>query len=254
MKRKPRGYWTFERIKEVALKYETRGEFEKKNKVAYRKAMKQGWDIEICKHMKYICRPRGYWTFERVKEVALKCETRNEFIINHIGAYNAAIKGGYYNEINTHMIPQKSLIKRHVYLYEFSDNHVYVGLTWNMETRNKDHLGLNKRKYKTSVLKHIEKTKNIPHLILLTKIPIIEEDAIMLELKYIEKYKNDGWFLLNIKRGGSLGSKPIKWTKLKVKKEALKYSYRTEFKEKSNGAYYAARRLDILDELFPKNK
>ena len=44
-------------------------------------------------------------------------------------------------------------------------------------------------------------------------------------------------------------SKPVKWTKETISKEAKKYKTRSEFQTKSNGAYKAAWKLGILDEV-----
>jgi len=50
MDRKPNGYWTYERCKEEALKYMTRGEFAKESK-AYDIAWREKWLDKICSHM-----------------------------------------------------------------------------------------------------------------------------------------------------------------------------------------------------------
>jgi predicted GIY-YIG superfamily endonuclease len=45
-------YWTKEKCTEEALKYSGRKEFQLNSKVAYNKAIKNGWLDEICSHMK----------------------------------------------------------------------------------------------------------------------------------------------------------------------------------------------------------
>jgi hypothetical protein len=45
-----------------------------------------------------------------------------------------------------------------------------------------------------------------------------------------------------------------KWTEEKIREEAKKYSKRSDFFEKSEGAYIRAKGLNMLDELFPKKK
>ena len=52
LKIKPSGYWTKEKCHEEALKYNTRGEFQKKSSTAYVKSRKEKWLDEICIHMK----------------------------------------------------------------------------------------------------------------------------------------------------------------------------------------------------------
>jgi len=76
-------------------------------------------------------KPLNYWNKERCNEVALKCKTKTEFRINYGGAYKKARKNGWLDEICSHIIPQGNLFKRLVYVYEFSDNYTYIGITCN---------------------------------------------------------------------------------------------------------------------------
>ena len=120
------------------------------------------------------------------------------------GAYNMAKKLGIFDDICSHMKICGSLMLRCVYSYEFSDNHVYVGLTFNMKKRNAKHLSLNEIKL-TSVAKHMSETNLTPTLIKLTDyLPV--KVAQNLEDFYIKKYKKEGWLLLNKLKGGGLGS------------------------------------------------
>jgi hypothetical protein len=52
---------------------------------------------------------------------------------------------------------------------------------------------------------------------------------------------------LNISKGGELGGGNLKWTEELLKKEALKYNKRSDFKKYSRGAYESAREKKILD-------
>jgi predicted GIY-YIG superfamily endonuclease len=101
--RKPNGYWTKERCREEALKYKTRGEFDKNTNSSYQIALRNGWLDEICSHMIQKRKPVGYWTKERCQEEALKYKTRNEFQNNN-NAYQGARKNGCLDEICSHMI------------------------------------------------------------------------------------------------------------------------------------------------------
>ncbi|MCK9415214.1 hypothetical protein M0Q97_00985 [Candidatus Dojkabacteria bacterium] len=60
--------------------------------------------------------------------------------------------------------------------------------------------------------------------------------------KLFKNHPNDG-YNLNIKKNGY-------WTKNKLQEEVNKYINRTEFRKNNNGAYDAAIKKDILDELF----
>ncbi len=70
---KPRGYWTYERCKEEALKYNTIVEFKKKCISAFNIIEKNRWFDELCLHLsRFDRKPKGYWSYDRCKEVALK--------------------------------------------------------------------------------------------------------------------------------------------------------------------------------------
>lgn len=49
-------------------------------------------------------KPFGYWNKERVRREALKYTTRTEFAIKSCGAYTAALKKGWIDEVCSHMI------------------------------------------------------------------------------------------------------------------------------------------------------
>lgn len=54
-------------------------------------------------HMKQTIKPDGYWTKERCYQEALKYKTRMEFCKNSGGAYVAATRNGWLDEICSHM-------------------------------------------------------------------------------------------------------------------------------------------------------
>ena len=69
-------YWTFQRCKVEAKKYQSRVEFKKSATGAYSRALKDQWLNKICKHMtpaKELFKLKMIkWTFERCKTEALK--------------------------------------------------------------------------------------------------------------------------------------------------------------------------------------
>jgi len=99
-KRKPRGYWTIEKLKEEALKYKTKAEFRKANGSAYGIACNREDYKEIVVHMKDVL---IYWTFESLKEEALKYKTKGEFVQKNSAAYQAAHRRDDFNKICEHM-------------------------------------------------------------------------------------------------------------------------------------------------------
>ena len=239
--------WTKERCHEEALKYDTRRKFQDVNKSAYAMSIRNGWLDEVCSHMKYVqngmfVRSTEYWTKEHCHEASLRYEIRNDFRKgNHI-AYSIARKNEWLNEICTHMRVVGNLYKRCIYVYEFPDNHAYVGLTCNMKTRNISH------KEQGTVFKYSKITGLQPIYRQLTDY-VSTEEAKKLEEEFLKKYTNDKWSILNKNKTGGVGGGYVKWTKEKCKAEALKYKSRSEFADKSSGAYGSSLRNKWLDEL-----
>ena len=73
---------------------------------------------------------------------------------------------------------------------------------------------------------------------------------------YVQKFKKDGWNVLNkMKTGivsGSAGNLTRHWTYETCYEEAKKYKSRKEFCDNAHTAYDVARKNGWLDELFPK--
>lgn len=189
-------------------------------------------------------KPIGYWNYENCKEIALKCETRNEFHKNHYGAYKSAKRNGWLEDICSKMIKIGNLKKRIIYVYEFSDNHAYIGLTCDEKKRNNNHHSSD-----SPIQNHIEKTNLIPERKFLTNEYIDVEEAQKLEKFWINEYKKYGWKLLNKKKGGELGGNILIWTKEKCHEVALKCSTRKEFAKKYTSAYISSRKNKWLNEI-----
>jgi predicted GIY-YIG superfamily endonuclease len=76
-----------EELQKEALKYKTRKEFMLKNSKMYNVAKKRKIIKDICKHMIYLNKPNGYWTFEKCKEEALKYNSIKDFKKYSSGAH-----------------------------------------------------------------------------------------------------------------------------------------------------------------------
>lgn len=94
------GKWTIEKLMADALKYQTRGEWEKKSSGAYKVAMKRGIMDECCGHMTVL---RKSWTYEELKADALKYQTRKDWREKSGNAYHAAARRGILKECCAHM-------------------------------------------------------------------------------------------------------------------------------------------------------
>lgn len=187
---------------------------------------------------------KGYWTKENVRNEALKYNNRLDFYKKSSGAYDKAQKNGWLDEVCSHMKLNGNIYKRMIYVYEFEDGCAYVGLTYDLKNRNNHHLN-DKR---SSVYKHLN-GKNIKYKLIELTDFIEKNKAQELEKYFYLKYVKEGWNMLNASKTGALGGNTLKWTKDEIKKEALKYKSKSEFKLKSSSAYTAARKNKWLDDV-----
>lgn len=233
--KKLRNYWTEERCKEESLKYNNRKDFGEKSSRAYQLSLVNGW-LDSYVHLKVKSYTKKY-----CEEESKKYKTLKELIKNNFYLYNKILNNCWCDEMFLHMIPTGNLYKRCIYSYEFSDNHVYVGLTFNLNERNNNHMK------KGPVKKYMDETQNIPQLIKLTEY-INVEDAKNKEKEYLEKYIGNGWKVLNKSKTGGIGSCSGKWTKEKCVDEALKCKTRYEYFQ-SSSSYHFARKNGWIDEI-----
>ena len=240
-------YWTKEKCKEVALLCKYRNEFNKRYKVAYVISSRNGWLTEICSNMEYDnVTPPYFWTKEKCKEVASKYRSRSDFQRGDYNVYRRAYDNEWLDEICNHMVKIGNLYKRLIYVFEFSENSVYIGLTCDSDRRMNEHL-----MSKTSVYKHIKKTGLSPSYKELTEY-INSEEASVLEINYVEEYKKKGFNILNIVKAGGLGGSRIKWNYESCKEESSKYKNRTDFCRYKRKAYDLCVRNGWIDEFFEK--
>ena len=191
--------------------------------------------------------PNGYWTLERLKELAATCETRNEFRKKHNSAYMIARRDGHTEEIFAHMtVVVGNRRKRAIYAIEFKDNSVYIGLTCNYNERFNSHVVDSSNKHVKSKIEGNFYFCWVEFNEWFVPDAVLEE-----ENRILESYVSRGFKVLNINKtgsGASLGGRDLKWTKPMVMEVAAACDTRTEFIETYSGAYQAAVRNDYLDE------
>lgn len=180
-----------------------------------------------------------------IKKIALKYNGRKEFRLKDYTVYNYARKLNLLNEVCSHMEIKGHKYKRFVYAFEFSDNHVYVGITYDLSKRMNEHY-VNKE---SSVFKHISKTGLEPKFINVSKIPLDIEKAVLKEKEVLEYYESKGWEKLNRAKTGGVGGNFIKWTKGSLQEECLKHDSLKSLQRKGKGAYASAVKLGVLYDL-----
>ena len=134
---------------------------------------------------------------------------------------------------------------RCVYSYEFSDNYVYVGLTYNLHERQ-----IHRNSHLTdAVTRHIMETGLTPIRKQITDyIPV--QEARILEGEILKKYKENNWNILNSTSTGGIGSTILTWTKEKCIDAAKSCNSRTEFCEKYRGAYSSSVKNGWINDIY----
>lgn len=230
--------WTDDRIIQETRKYSNRVEFRKNNPYAHRLACEKGF-IEM------IPKQRRTWTEESVASEALKYTNRNMFRKGSSSAYNAARRMGILDMVCAHMVKVGSEYSRAIYMILFTEcNSFYVGLSCNVKRRVQEHLVDSSNRHLRIMM-----TRNEPYVVQVLTEYLNIYTACKKEGIYQQKYISKGLTCLNIMPTGGIGGNTLKWTRLKIMKEAMKYSTRTRFIKGSSGAYDAALRRGIIDEV-----
>ena len=189
--------WTKIAALAEARKYEIIQDFREQSYLAYNACHQNGWIKEATQHMVPQHRSR---TFEECQADAIKYKTRCEYKDGNYASYSCAQSHGWLDDVCKHMERVGDVYWRMVYVYEFKDGSAYVGLTCNYTRRKWQHLN----EEADPVYKHIAKGNTEYDLIELSGY-IPKDDAAKMEDDYITKYRNEGWHMLNTRRGGSLG-------------------------------------------------
>jgi len=239
--------WTKEMCQEIALEYSYRKEFSIKNKNAYYSARHNGWLDEICQHMIYKKVENGYWNnLENCRNEAIKYNTKTEFNKYSQEAYKFSRKNGWIDIICEHMTPVGNRYNKCIYSYEFSDNHVYVGLTYDIEIRSKSR----KKDKNDPVIKHMTESGLIPVRKQITDyIPV--DDAIKMEDFYLKKYVEEGWIALNRGKTGGIGSHSNVWNFNRLKKMLSKYSNINDVIKNDLELYEILEKSGWINSFFP---
>ena len=243
--RKPRGFWDDEEnLVKAALEYDSLTKFQQENQTAYVKALKKGKEFfdSITTHM---VKPRSVnpYSDQELEDIAKKYKTKKDFQKHDNGAYQVALRRGkdFWNKITSHMEHLGSLRERMVYGYFFpQSNSIYVGLTWNIEKRNEQHLVVDENEKQTTVGKYINETGEQPRLLKFTNY-ISPEEAQKKEEYYSNKFRNDGMVVLNRVKTGGLG-KGLKYTNEELRSLFAQINDYKDLYKKHSKIYKAAKR------------
>lgn len=250
-------YWNnYDICQTEAMKYSCSSEFEKGNSSAYHSARRNKWLKIFFPNKKKPGLPSKY-TYEKCKELALKCKSRTDFAKRYHQAWTISKDNLWIDDFtwlrNIHIFTDKIDT---VYSYEFNElNAVYIGRTIDIISRDKYHRGF--KKYvgsnKDSVYRFAKENNcDIPQVKILKNNITIEEGC-ELEDYYKNKYKKEGWKVLNKAQTGkgssSVGNTGIyRHTIEEFLEVAKKYTTRTQFARGDDTWYNYGRHKGWLDK------
>ena len=230
-----------------AKEYNSKSKFKKECGKEYRLLNKLGLFEKASEHMPKINRTDSRkWTYDKCREIAKKYTSKKDFSNGNRGAYRAASKYGWLEELTKDYETLGNKYKRCIYVFEFSDKSVYVGLTYDPKKRFWQH----HHERNSKVYAKINESNEEPVFKIITDF-LSYEVAGEKECETINSYKKDGWKILNERKGGSLGGlSSLKWDKEKCLEEAKKYKNVTSLYRNNNSCYMFAKKNGFLDELF----
>lgn len=193
------------------------------------------------------------YTNEEIKASATLYQHKNDWKHGHNHHYQSAIKRGkkFFNECTAHMTPAANPYAGDyvIYAFKFSDHRIYVGLTFKVDDRRKDHLRFG------PVCRHIQECPTYEFTILQDKITSPAE-AVAAEKKWIDYYRNEpGWTIMNDAPGGSLGAVKAlsrEWTIDELADVAGQFRTRKEWLLGNQAVYKRAKRMGVFEEVCRK--
>lgn len=240
-KEHPHNYWNKEHCTKELSKYTRKLEAKHGSPGAYNSAYTHGWLETIAPHLQ----SKTYWNrdkcFKEVREKGYK--NKKEFREGSPGCYGYAVKHGFLDELCEGMEVLGNYNLRKVYVFEFEDGYAYVGLTYNPNRRQWQHLN----EKDSPVFKHFQ-SKQQRFVFKVLSDWLIQKEAQAFEDKMINEYAYNGWNMLNSKKGGALGSaREWLYSLDELMEEGEKYNYRSEFRKGSPAKYAFAYEHGLLD-------
>jgi hypothetical protein len=167
-----------------------------------------------------------------------------DLIKNNQKLYVAAQIRGLLPKIKYKIGYLGSRYSRLVYVYEFSDNHFYCGLTYNEGERHYQHFSGDT---KSPVREHMKETGLTPVKKIISDGYIHSDNARMLEEDTRINYIENGWISLNKRKCGGLGTTKRIWTIEKIYEKIKNIKTRDDLK--NTGVFNAARNFGIYHDI-----
>lgn len=204
-------------------------------------AEKNGLDTLDNQYARNILSNFSIITEENIKRKAKMCSERSIFKKYFPQHYQKARSLKILDEACLHMPIPRSKEFRAIYAAEFADGSVYVGLSYDVEHRWTEHM----KNENSAVYKH-SKEYSIDPVFKMIHPYEPKEIAKVLEGEYKDRYKKDGWKILNRAKTGSLGASERRLSENYILKVASTCESYKSFREDYGGVYHTALRLGML--------
>lgn len=249
--------YTYEEVYQIALNYKYKIDFSKEKPGAYQTANKKGWMKTFDWFLdgnERASNARRKWNYDTCYEESKKYKTRGQFQDAKNGAYQVARENGWLKEYYWLKDKRFDIFVGKidsVYSYEFTEfNSVYIGRTLIKQQKTRDYQHIF---YKDTV-SDFAKEKNVPvPPMKILEIDLTLDEGCQKEEEWVERYKLEGWNILNKVKAGSIGGLAQKKSKYNYEKcylAALKCTTRGEFYNKYNGEYQYSCKKKWLDEFY----
>lgn len=221
--------YTLEMCLKNAKKYLNKKEWRKNDRYFYHNAWKRGWMQDCSKHMN---NPFAAPTDEECLKTARCCVHISDWVKKYSREYSKAKKDkNLYQECVKHMTPLGNINKRCLYIF-YGGNECYIGITYNINHRMKQHI-------LTERYKNLEAKYGKVKVELLSDFLSID-DVKILEINTIEKYKKNGWKILNKSKGGEIGGRNSVYNDKDLFEQAKLFTSPSEWKKCDNSLYSIA--------------
>ncbi len=254
--------WTYEKLKNEALKYKTKKEFQNMEAGALRKIYLKGWAKELLVHMGTNKTPL---TDEQIESIIVDCKTKNKLKKINYRVYNIYLK----NKNNyQHLFEKKERkIKKSLKVKKTKEQLIeeakfYKTYTnWNKNCPNSTRLA-RKKEWMNDIKPFLDKTRKI-----LTKQDVLNE-ALKYERRIDFQKKSNSFYLkalrenwideccnhmMSYKESAQVGTKYI-WTKERIMQEVKKHKEISKLLKEHPGIRPALIRLNlfkIVHEMIP---
>ncbi len=255
--------FTKEYCREIASRCNSIASFKRMSEHGYEVSRKNGWVHEFASEFNYLSTgdairiSRGFMSDSEIETVARKYKTVKEFRKKDERIYTLAVSHGIINSFTfLRRVPDdERWYEDYVYVYEFPEtNTAYVGRTGCMKRRHREHCDKRDkiRIYADSIGIAVPQPKVLHNKLSMDEGPRMEG----LET---ERYKKEGWNMLNEAKPGSLGGLANSRSYRKALEASKKYEYFKDLCYGDVNLYHFLRNNDLIGQCTwlkrtPRNK